>query len=105
MQVESIDNVNEDDGLVLVTSQLAKLATPGADRRLVAIVPEYKPDGTLDRLDIVTMAKGDPNISVGVDSLEGLRCYAGAVALEEQQAREAAYAKLQEPTVVEKPPA
>jgi len=86
MTIESIDNVSEDDGLALVVGRLAKITISGSDQRLVAIVPEYRPDGRLDRLDVVTMAAGDLNVGIS-DALEGLRCFAGAVAEEERSKR------------------
>jgi hypothetical protein len=62
MDITSIDNVSEEDGLVLLQSFLIGLSTereqnPNDPLRhlLVAILPEYGEDGRLLRLDCLTV--------------------------------------------------
>lgn len=56
--VNSIDNVSEIDGLMLLSTflnQLNQEPIGPTKRRLMAIVPEYRADGQLDRLDVCTV--------------------------------------------------
>jgi hypothetical protein len=55
MKVTSIDNCYEDDGLVMAQQQIAMFNQPREPREvLIAIVPEYREDGRLDRLNFCT---------------------------------------------------
>lgn len=97
MQVTSIDNMDEDDGIVNLQSFLMGLnAEPVGPlkRRLVAIVPELRDDGRLDRLDCVTCDWEDPGPIREDDPLTVLLLSVADVVEQQQRHRAEALAKL-----------
>lgn len=69
MDITSIDNMYEDDGIANLQGFVAGLnAEQKADpndpmrRQLVAILPEYDDAGVLQRLDILTVPTCDPGL-------------------------------------------
>lgn len=108
MDITSIDNVSEEDGLVLLQSFLIGLSTerdrtPNDPLRriIVAILPEYGEDGRLLRLDCLTVPAEDPG-ALNADMAD-LMTAADAIVKSEQAKRAAAYARLEAkplPTVV-----
>lgn len=101
MQITSIDNMYEDDGLAGVWTFLKRLngpPAPGATpQRLIALLPEYRDDGRLDRLDVVTVA-ADGSGSISADA-EILRAAAERIVADQRAKRAAAYAKLDQETI------
>lgn len=72
MDITSIDNMYEEDGVVLLHNFLTGLnieqqANPNdrLRRQLVAILPEYDADGRLQRLDCITVPACDPGALSG----------------------------------------
>lgn len=69
MDITSIDNMYEEDGIVLLHNFLIGLnAEQQADphdplrRQLIAILPEYDDAGVLQRLDVLTCPATDPGL-------------------------------------------
>lgn len=101
MDITSIDNCYEDDGLVNLTGALNALnhqleAEPR--RQLVAILPEFREDGRLDRLNVCTVPAEDPG-ALSDDEMALLSAAAGIVA-KLQRDRAAAMAQIAEPQAV-----
>ena len=99
MDINSIDNVSEADGLVLLQSFLMQLTlaheqTPNDPTRrvLIAILPEYGEDGRLLRLDCLTVPAEDPGALTEDDM--ALMTAADAIVKAEQKRRDEAYARL-----------
>lgn len=64
MDITSIDNCYEEDGLINLQSALAGLNRENpldpTRRVLVAILPEYSSTGRIDRLNVCTVSASDP---------------------------------------------
>jgi hypothetical protein len=111
MNIESIDNVSEEDGLILLQSFVAGLnaeyernPNDPTRRMLIAILPEYGDDGRLLRLDCLTVPVEDPGVLTA--DMADLMTAVDAIVKEEQAKRAAAYARLdaeQLPSVVPLP--
>lgn len=66
MNVNSIDNMYEDDGIELLSAFFAGLnaESDGPKKRiLVALIPEYDDNDKLQRIDCVTVTKDDQNVA------------------------------------------
>lgn len=101
MNITSIDNCYEDDGLVAAQALLASLNRPLPDGTpsdvLVAIIPEYRTEGPLagklDRLNFVTRSPDghDQHVDKRHEQLEAV---AAAIVADRGAAEAAALAKL-----------
>jgi hypothetical protein len=95
MDITSIDNMYEDDGIALLAGFIGGLnAEPAGPtkRVLIAILPEYDDAGVLQRLDCVTVPTADPgSLSGGLGTLlEG----AAQITAERKREHAAAEARL-----------
>ncbi len=101
MDIVSIDNMYEDDGLANLIGFLGGLnAEPAGPlkRVLVAILPEYDDAGILQRLDCVTVPTCDPGSLLG--GLGALMQGAAQITAERKREHDAAIAKLNASSVV-----
>ena len=99
MDITSIDNMYEDDGLANLLGFVGGLnAEQKADphdplrRQLVAILPEYDDAGVLQRLDCLTVPASDPGLLT--DAEIALMDAAAAITAKRRAAHDAAIKKL-----------
>src|SRR4051812_45756497 len=102
MDITSIDNCYEDDGLVNVQAFLMGLNQEALyqpndplRRVLVAIVPELREDGRLDRLNFLTCPAADPGMLTAAEL--SLLDAAAAIVAHRKQLHDAAVANLRVP--------
>lgn len=106
MNITSIDNCYEDDGIVEAQMLLASFNRPNLDGTprdlLVAIIPEYRTDGPLagklDRLNFVTRPPDGHDQAVD-KRYEQLAVVAAAIVADRRAAHDAALAKLDAETI------
>lgn len=97
MKVTSIDNCYEDDGLVLVQQQIAKFNEPAFPREeLVAIIPEYREDGRLDRLNFCTRRTNSGPRQGSTDLDHELDRVCAAIVAQRRAAHDAAIKQLED---------
>lgn len=94
MDITSIDNMYEEDGIVLLHTFLTGLNIEQKQdprdplrRVLVAILPEYFEDGRLNRVDVLTCPATDPGL---LDDAEIALMDAAAAIVAKRQAQHAA---------------
>lgn len=106
MDITSIDNMYEEDGIVLLRNFLTMLndeqKTSPFDplrRQIVAILPEYFDDGRLNRLDILTCPVEDPGLLT--DDEIALMDAAFAIVAKRKEEYKKAIEKLEAPILIE----
>lgn len=108
MDLTSIDNCYEDDGLLLAQNFLAGLNIEAIQspndplrRVLVAVIPELRADGRLDRLNFLTCPAEDPGALTEAELT--LMTAAAAIVAARKVAHAKAIAALTVPTVAPLP--
>ncbi len=101
MDITSIDNMYEDDGIANLAGFVGGLNAEEAGplkRVLIAILPEYDDAGVLQRLDCVTVPSCDPgSLSGGLDELMEA---AAQITATRKREHDAAIAKLDASSIV-----